>query len=82
MENNIKIEKIHIVKLIESLIYLHNAGADYVDIVGETEDKEDTLFLNVREEYLCSEDEREIISIANPLYEDDMDDEQYFNEIS
>lgn len=84
MENN-KIEKVNIKKLIETLMYLYNTGADYVDIVGVQDEQEgDSACLSIRQEYLCSEDEREIISIINPLHEDnkgDMDDEDYFNKI-
>lgn len=85
MENNTKIEKVSIISLINNLIYLHNTGADYVDIIVESDAKEDLISLSVREEYLCEEEEREFLSIINPLHEENkgnMDSEQYFDEIS
>lgn len=87
MGNTVGIEKVDILSFIQNLVYLHNSGYDFVDIsiTDKGKIKPHEINLTVRNEYMCSEDEREHISIDNPLYKskpDDIDEDNYFNEIS
>ena len=73
-ENNNKkeivIRKIALQAFIETLVNVYNSGADYVDIIGSPDEKQDTIGIVVHEDYLSKDDQTiELIS-------DDEDEEQ------
>ena len=70
MENReVKIERIPLDKLIDTLVDLYNKGIDYVDIVGVPDEVQDNIAVAIREEYMNAhpEDEFEIdVELENP----------------
>lgn len=84
-ENNNKkeviIRKIALQAFIETLVEVYNSGADYVDLIGSPDEKQDTIGIVVHEEYLSKEehdielidDEEEEIN-DKPLSDEDIND--------
>lgn len=67
MENNnidVKLLKIPVKILIETLVSLYEMGADYIDIIGINNIEQDTIAISVRKEYMCAD-------------YDEFDDEEY-----
>ena len=56
MENKeIKIQKIPLDRLIETLVDLYNKGIDYIDIAGVSEDEQDRMAIVFTKEYMTEE---------------------------
>ncbi len=52
----LKLRKIPLKTLLDGLMHLYNAGADYVDIIGRPDDIQDEIGLAVLEEYMTDEE--------------------------
>jgi hypothetical protein len=65
--NNIA-RKIDLHSFIQTLIKVYNSGADYIDLIGKSEETSDTVSIVVHEDYLSDEEEEEDI-------DDDGDDD-------
>jgi hypothetical protein len=60
MDNEmLRITKVPIRLLIDTLIALHDAGADYVDIFGITGPDQDEVGFSIKEEYMAPDEEME-----------------------
>jgi hypothetical protein len=73
----VKFRKIPLKNLIDTLIQLHNSGADYVDIIGVEDKVQDVVTLSVHAEYMNnpSDDVPDNIDfINNKLTDDDIND--------
>lgn len=57
MAKEITIKKIYLDTLIKTLVDIYNTGADYVDIVGTTNEEHDVLKIIVKDEYMSDEDD-------------------------
>lgn len=56
MENReIKIQKIPLDRLIETLVDLYNKGIDYIDIAGVQEDNQDRMAIVFTKEYMTEQ---------------------------
>lgn len=53
------LHKIVLREFIDALIDIYDSGADYIDLVGINRRDRDELNINVREEYLYTEEEGE-----------------------
>ena len=53
------LHKIVLREFIEALIDIYDSGADYIDLVGINRRDRDELNINVRDEYLYTEEEGE-----------------------
>ena len=49
-----KVMKVRLKEFVEMLSDLYDNGADYVDIVGMKDNAQDTIILEVRDEYMRS----------------------------
>jgi len=58
--NNIA-RKIDLHSFIQTLIEVYNSGADYIDLIGKSEETSDTVSIVVHEDYLSDEEEEEDI---------------------
>jgi hypothetical protein len=58
--NNIA-RKIDLHSFIQTLIKVYNSGADYIDLIGKSEETSDTVSIVVHEDYLSDEEEEEDI---------------------
>lgn len=58
MKENIRIRKIHLDTLLKVLVEMFDKGVDYVDIIGEINDVQDTIGISFCKEYM-SDDMRE-----------------------
>jgi bacterioferritin (cytochrome b1) len=54
--NNIA-RKIDLHSFIQTLIKVYNSGADYIDLIGKSEETSDTVSIVVHEDYLSDEEE-------------------------
>jgi len=72
MSKQIKFRKIPLQVLIETLLDIHNSGADYIDIIGVQNDVQDVVTIAVIDEYM---------SKGNDDYDDD-DDELSYDDIN
>jgi hypothetical protein len=73
----VKFRKIPLKHLIDTLIHLHDSGADYVDIIGVEDKIQDVVTLSVQAEYmtLSSNDVPEDIKFTkDKLTDDDIND--------
>jgi hypothetical protein len=60
--DDVVLKKIALQKFIETLVEVYNSGADYVDLVGNHGEIQDSIAIVVHQEYLSKdEDEFEII---------------------
>ena len=57
--NNIA-RKIDLHSFIQTLIEVYNSGADYIDLIGRSEETSDTVSIVVHEDYLSDEEEEDI----------------------
>jgi hypothetical protein len=71
MDKEIKLQKIPIKPLIEALTELYNTGALYFDIIGIPNVNQDTIGLNIRNEYM--------IGVEDIEFDDDEDDDDEEN---
>lgn len=56
MSKQVKFRKIPIQLLIETLMHIHESGADYVDIIGMQGEVQDVVTLSVEYEYMSTPD--------------------------
>jgi hypothetical protein len=72
----VKFRKIPLKHLIDTLIHLHDSGADYVDIIGVEDKIQDIVTLSVQAEYMnnSSDNVPEDIKFTNKLTDDDIND--------
>jgi hypothetical protein len=59
MNKQIKFRKIPLKVLIETLIHIHNTGADYVDIIGVQDDVQDVVTIAVEDEYMSDDNDND-----------------------
>jgi len=77
MDNEmLRITRVPVRLLIDTLIALHNAGADYVDIFGITGSDQDEVGFSIKEEYMAPDEEMEY---ADEEEEEDDDDDKQSN---
>lgn len=50
-----KITRIKLTDFMDALKRIHNEGAEYIDIVGVSDNKQDTIMVEVRDEYIRNE---------------------------
>lgn len=77
MSKQVKFRKIPIQLLIDTLIHIHNSGADYVDIIGVQGETQDVVTLSVEDEYMSTPDAQspeDTHLINNKLSDEDIDD--------
>lgn len=55
MKENVKIRKIHLDTLIQVLVEMYDKGVDYIDIIGEVDDVQDTVAISFCSEYMSSD---------------------------
>jgi hypothetical protein len=55
-QKNLTLQKIWLPSFIDILIEMYDRGANYVDIIGYPDGKQDTIQIIVKEEYLCPDD--------------------------
>ena len=74
------LRKIELKVFIDTLVQVYNSGADYIDIVGNPDEKQDTIGIIVHDEYMSEDQER--IEIIDE-YDDDEEeiDEEPFTKI-
>lgn len=53
----IKVQKIKLLDFMDALKGIYESGADYVDIVGMADEFQDTLVVEVRDEYMAPPEE-------------------------
>jgi len=78
MKENVKIRKIHLDTLIQVLVEMYDKGVDYIDIIGEVDDVQDTVAISFCSEYMSS-DARENFEDL-PLLEIDIESNPPSNE--
>lgn len=77
MSKQVKFRKIPLKLLIETLIHIHDSGADYIDIIGVQDDVQDVVTIAVEEEYLrddTTEKPDNIDLINDKLSDEDIND--------
>lgn len=52
MNNDVKIRKIHLDTLIQVLVEMYDKGVDYIDIIGEINDVQDSIGISFCKEYM------------------------------
>lgn len=52
MKENVKIRKIHLDTLIKVLVEMYDKGVDYIDIIGEINDVQDSIGISFCKEYM------------------------------
>ena len=77
MENNnidVKLLKIPVKILMETLVGLYEMGADYIDIFGINNIEQDTIAISVRREYMCPdyEEDQEYDEDGEEINEEDI----------
>lgn len=58
MENKLRIRRIHVLSLMETLSDLYHKGVDYIDIYGTIQDGQDTVGIIFSKAYMNEEYER------------------------
>lgn len=85
MDDEIKIRKIHVNTLIQILVDLYDRGVEYVDIIGQLDDTQDTIGLSFGKEYMSDgmEDNYDDIptSLKNMQRGLDLSDDNDLNQI-
>lgn len=52
MKENVRIRKIHLDTLIKVLVEMYDKGVDYIDIIGEINDVQDSIGISFSKEYM------------------------------
>lgn len=52
MKENVRIRKIHLDTLIQVLVEMYDKGVDYIDIIGEINDVQDSIGISFSREYM------------------------------
>jgi hypothetical protein len=76
MNNRVIFRKIPLELLIETLIDIHNSGANYIDIIGVQNDVQDVVTISVQREYLSNSEENveDVDFINDKLSDEDIND--------
>jgi hypothetical protein len=76
MNNRVIFRKIPLELLIETLIDIHNSGANYIDIIGVQNDAQDVVTISVQREYLSNNEENveDVDFINDKLSDEDIND--------
>jgi hypothetical protein len=53
MDNKMRIRKIHVKTLVETLVNLYDNGVDYVDVIGILDDTQDSIGLSFSKAYMA-----------------------------
>lgn len=69
MSNQVRIRKINLEVLIDTLTSIYDAGADYIDIIGTLDNIQDVVNIVVQEEYLTEDTEEDY---TNKLSDEDI----------
>lgn len=67
--------KIDLHSFIQALIKVYNSGADYIDLIGKSEETSDTVSIVVHEDYLSDEEEEEDIVDDDVMNDSPLSDE-------
>lgn len=85
MSDELKIRKIHLDSLIQILVDLYDRGIEYVDIIGQLDDVQDTIGLSFSEDYMANgmkDNFNNIPSFFTPIKREiDLSDENDLNQI-
>lgn len=52
MKENVRIRKIHLDTLIQVLVEMYDKGVDYIDIIGEINELQDSIGISFSKEYM------------------------------
>ena len=76
MSKQVKFRKIPLKILIETLVHIHNSGADYIDILGIEDEVQDIVTIAVEEEYMSNDNNApdDVNFINDKLSDDDIND--------
>lgn len=76
MSKQVKFRKIPLKILIETLVHIHNSGADYIDILGIEDEVQDIVTIAVEEEYMSNDNDApdDVNFINDKLSDDDIND--------
>lgn len=55
MDNQMRIRKVHVKTLVETLVSLYDRGVDYVDLIGILDDVQDSIGLSFSKEYMAKD---------------------------
>lgn len=68
-QNDVKISKIHLESFIDTLVYVFEGGAEYIDLILTPNCTQDNIGIVIRQEYCSPLQEEEF---NGPLTEDDI----------
>jgi hypothetical protein len=71
--NNIA-RKIDLHSFIQTLIEVYNSGANYIDLIGKSEEDCDTVSIVVHEDYLSDEEDEVDTTNDSPLSDENIND--------
>ena len=54
-DNEVRLRKIPLGNFLDALLELYNEGLDYIDLIGTTDDVQDTIGIMFTEEYMSEE---------------------------
>lgn len=74
MKENVRIRKIHLDTLIKVLVEMYDKGVDYIDIIGEINDVQDSIGISFSKEYM-SDDMQENFDDVDSKENKDLSDE-------
>jgi hypothetical protein len=66
--------KIDLHSFIQTLIEVYNSGADYIDLIGKSEETSDTVSIVVHEDYLSDEEDEVDTTNDSPLSDENIND--------
>lgn len=70
-DNNVKIRKIHLDTLLKVLVEMYDKGVDYIDIVGEIKDVQDTIGISFCEDYMNKDMRENFDKITSDVEEEE-----------
>lgn len=77
MAKEVTIKKIYLDTLIKALVNIYNTGADYVDLIGTTNEQQDVIQIIVKDEYMSKNDDDD----DDEIEQTDISDETDLNEL-
>lgn len=75
MKENIRIRKIHLDTLIQVLVEMYDKGVDYIDIIGEINDVQDSIGISFSKEYMKKDAQENFDNISGKEEDIDLSDE-------
>lgn len=57
-KDKVVLRKIALKEFIDTLVNVYNSGADYIDLVGNNDDNQDTIGIIVHDEYMSNDPEQ------------------------